>query len=113
LYNNNHLVQQQEFELIGNNKMAVEDLLEADGNNNIIQNYIGSNYEERIDGGGATNHHDTSTLKLNSRHLFHPDNKISGEMAINYNHHCKLGIKIGVRPHDPGEELLKGMIGKL
>jgi hypothetical protein len=93
----NQLVQQQqEFELIGNDKMAVEDLPEADGNNYISQNYIGSNDEERIDGGGATsNQHDTSTLKLIPRHLFHPDNKISREMAIDYNHHCKLGIKIG------------------
>ncbi len=42
--------------------MAVEDVLEADGNNNISQNYIGSNDEEHIDGGGATNQHDTSTF---------------------------------------------------
>jgi len=94
-------------------KMAVEDLLEADGNNNISQNYIGINDKECINGGGATNQHDTLTFKLIPRHLFHPDNKISREMAIDYNHHCKLGIKIGVRPNDPGEELLKGMIGKV
>ena len=58
--------------------MTVEDLLEADGKNNISQNYIGSNNKECIDGGSAaSNQHDTSTLKLIPRHLFHPDNKIS------------------------------------
>jgi len=93
--------------------MAVEDLLEVDGNNNISQNYIGSNVKERIDGDGATNQHDTLAFKLIPRHLFHPENKISQEMAIDYNHHCKLGVKIGVRPNDPGEELLKGVIGKV
>jgi hypothetical protein len=93
--------------------MAVEDLLEVDGNNNISQNYIGSNVKERIDGDGATNQHDTLAFKLIPRHLFHPENKISQEMAIDYNHHCKLGVKIGVRPNDPREELLKGMIGKV
>jgi hypothetical protein len=67
--------------------VAVEDLLEADGNNNISQNYTGSNDEERNDGGGATNQHDTSKFKLIPRHLFHPDNKISWEKAIDYNHH--------------------------
>jgi hypothetical protein len=46
--------------------------------NNISQNYIGSNNKECIDGGSAaSNQHDTSTLKLIPRHLFHPDNKIS------------------------------------
>jgi hypothetical protein len=94
-------------------KKAVEDLLVADGNNYISQNYIGISDEERIDGGGATNQHDTSTFKLIFWHLFHPDNKISWEMAIDYNHHCKLGIKKGVRPNNPGEELLKRMIGKV
>lgn len=58
------------------------------------------------------NPHDTSRLKFIPRHLFNVENAISREMAIDFNHHCKLGMKIGNLPNDPGEETLKGIILK-
>lgn len=83
----------------------------------------GWNYEKEavpgdIDGDGTIllqkfNPNDTTTVKYIPRHLFSVDYKVTREEAIDFNHHCKLGVKIGTRTNDPGEDEVKNLIKKV
>jgi hypothetical protein len=42
------------------------------------------------------NPNDITKIKVIPCHLFHPENRITREEAIDFNYHCKLGLKIEV-----------------
>ena len=56
------------------------------------------------------NPNDITKIKVIPRHLFHPENRITREEAIDFNYHCKLGLKIGSKQNDTNEERLKEII---
>jgi hypothetical protein len=50
------------------------------------------------------NPNDITKIKVIPCHLFHPVNRITREEAIDFNYHCKLGLKIGSKQNDTNEE---------
>jgi len=59
------------------------------------------------------NPNDITKIKVIPCHLFHPENRITREEAIDFNYHCKLGLKIGSKQNDTNEERLKEIIARV
>jgi hypothetical protein len=59
------------------------------------------------------NPNDITKIKVIPHHLFHPENRITRKGAIDFNYHCKLGLKIGSKQNDTNEERLKETIAQV
>jgi hypothetical protein len=60
------------------------------------------------------NPNDITKIKVVPCHLLHPENRITREEdAIDFNYHCKLGLRIGSKQNDTNEERLKEIIARV
>jgi hypothetical protein len=54
-----------------------------------------------------------SVIKKITRDLFHPENKITREEAVDFNYRCNLGVNLRSGKNDSAEETLKNIINRV
>ena len=56
---------------------------------------------------------DNSEIKKITRDLFHPENKMTREEAVDFNYRCNLGVNLRSGKNDSAEETLKNIINRV